>query len=121
MCQRPLALPPASFCTSPSCTTWNAVPHITTNLHPAAERSCWDCSRGRAMTEAQWLTCGLPHVMLQFVGKRAGQRRSRLLICGYTRSHPDAFMSEELAHAVKAAEACADGFFSHDELKASRS
>jgi hypothetical protein len=71
------------------------------------------------MTEAEWLACGDPHRMLEFLGGRASVRKLRLLACACCRRlWPH--LSAAARRSVRAAERFADGLATPEELAAAR-
>ena len=78
------------------------------DLRRAADRSCWDGSRGRPMTEAEWLVCDDPTAMLKGIRGRSSQRQRRLFACACCRLIWHLIPSAELKHVVAVSESVAD-------------
>src|SRR5579884_2430292 len=68
------------------------------------------------MTEAAWLKCIRPGVMLRFLRGKSTDRKLRLFACACCRSVWDLLSTEENRHAIEVAERFADGLASDDEL-----
>ena len=72
------------------------------------------------MTEAEWLACGNPEPMLEFLRGRLSERRWRLFDCAVARLLPsleDPAQDQERARAVATAELFADAGVSKKQLK----
>ncbi len=68
------------------------------------------------MTEAEWLNCTRPGVMLRFLRGKSTDRKLRLFACACCRRAWDLLSTEENRHAIAVAERFADGLTSDDEL-----
>jgi hypothetical protein len=68
------------------------------------------------MTEAQWLACTRPAVMLRFLCGQASNRKLRLFACACCRRVWGLLPAEESRQAVQVAERFADGLASEGEL-----
>jgi hypothetical protein len=60
------------------------------------------------MTEAEWLECDRPKLMLQFLKGKVGERKPRLFACGLWRQHEDR-LPASLLQVIATAEQVADG------------
>jgi hypothetical protein len=61
------------------------------------------------MTEAEWLTGVDPEPMLSFIHKTAGDRKLRLLACGFCETYKSYLTDERLSNAIETAYRVADG------------
>lgn len=68
------------------------------------------------MTEEEWLACTDPRRMLEFLGRRASERKLRLFGCACCRRIRHLFTDQPRRDAVERAEAYADGCVTADEL-----
>jgi hypothetical protein len=66
--------------------------------------------------EAEWLACADPQPMLEFLRRRASDRKARLFAVGCCRRIWPIFEHEEFREAVRKAEAFADGLAGRDEM-----
>ena len=73
------------------------------------------------MTEAEWLACKAPELMLNSVRETGSSRKFRLFICGCCRHLPDAYLSDEEFESIEYAEKYADGEVTLDCLNRYRS
>jgi|SRR5262245_4523530 len=76
-------------------------------LHPAADRSCWG-NGGRAMTEAQWLTCEDYLDLLRRLRSHTGNRKWRLASFACLQLLPADLRASEIAEAIAFAERVAE-------------
>lgn len=72
------------------------------------------------MTEAEWLVCEEPELMLACLGEKASSRKLRLLVCGCCRAIWSPLHHELDRKAVEVAERFADGEADKDELETAR-
>jgi hypothetical protein len=70
------------------------------------------------MTEAEWLACEDPCLMLEFLGDKASDRKSRLFACACCRRVLQAISNDFVEASVVAAERHADGSLLDDEIAA---
>jgi hypothetical protein len=70
------------------------------------------------MTEAEWLKCDRPQVILKFLHRKGRGRKLRLLSCACCRSVPQVTADKEFHRAIETAERFADGGCTADELEA---
>ena len=68
------------------------------------------------MTEAEWLACADPQPMIEFLGRRASDRKVRLFAVACCRRVWASLEHEEFREAVLKAEAFADGLADRDAL-----
>ena len=68
------------------------------------------------MTEAEWLACTTPKPMLQFLGRKASDRKVRLFAVACCRRVWASLEHEEFRDAVLKAEAFADGLIAREEM-----
>lgn len=68
------------------------------------------------MTEAEWLACADPQPMLEFLGRKASDRKVRLFAAACCRRVWSSLEHEEFRDAVEKAESFADGLIDQDEL-----
>ena len=68
------------------------------------------------MTEAEWLACANPEPMLQFLRKKASDRKVRLFAVACCRRIWPSLEHEEFREAVRKAESFADGLAERDEM-----
>lgn len=68
------------------------------------------------MTEAEWLACIDPQPMIEFLGRRASDRKVRLFAVACCRRVWASLEHEEFREAVRRAEAFADGLAARDEM-----
>ncbi len=68
------------------------------------------------MTEVEWQSCTDPKAMLEFLGRRASERKLRLFGCACCRRIWHLLSDERKRNAVEHAEAYADGLVSCDRL-----
>src|SRR5262245_65325248 len=61
------------------------------------------------MTEAEWLACEEPRLMLEFLGERASDRKFRLFGCACCRRLPRLLAQRRICKALEVAERHADG------------
>jgi hypothetical protein len=69
------------------------------------------------MTEAEWLACNDPHLMIGLMNKKEHSRKSRLIGCALCRTVWVHLPSKE-RHAVEVAEQYADGLVTKAALAA---
>ena len=69
------------------------------------------------MTEQEWLECGDPSIMEQFLQNGTSQRKARLFFCACCRHIWDLMTDERCRQGVVAAEAFADGKVTFSELE----
>jgi hypothetical protein len=69
------------------------------------------------MTEAEWLSCDTPTLLLAHVRGIVSQRKDRLLSVALCTAIDDLFQDERSRRAIRVAEAFADGMASADELR----
>jgi hypothetical protein len=69
------------------------------------------------MTEAEWLSCGDPEQMLEFLCGKVSDRKVRLFLIACARSVWDKLARPDLRRAVEVAEQFADGEASDEELR----
>jgi hypothetical protein len=69
------------------------------------------------MTEAEWLTCDTPTLLLAHVRGTLSQRKDRLLAVALCSIIWDIILDERSRRALEVAEAFADGMVSADELR----
>jgi hypothetical protein len=72
------------------------------------------------MTEAEWLACTDPMLMLGFLSGKASDRKLRLFACGCCRRFWHLLTDHRSQRVVEAAECFADGKTSIEELTAAR-
>src|SRR5688500_8688587 len=72
------------------------------------------------MTEAEWLACTEPRLMLEFLRGKANERKARLLRVAAARSVWPELTDERYRAAVEVAERYADGQADHEELSVHR-
>ena len=70
------------------------------------------------MTEADWLACTEPYLMLDFLGGKAGQRKWRLFAAACCRRLWGLLADERRRRAVEDAERLADGMAGRDSAAA---
>ena len=70
------------------------------------------------MTEAEWLDCTNPLLMLDFLAGRIGDRKCRWFACACCRALGDLLTEERLQKAVRSAELYADGLLDRPALAA---
>ena len=63
---------------------------------------------GDVMTEAEWLAVSIPRPLLDFLGKRASERKLRLYGVACCRKHWDELLATRIRTAVETAERLAD-------------
>jgi hypothetical protein len=68
------------------------------------------------VTEAEWLNCTRPGVMLRFLRGKSTDRKLRLFACACCRRVWDLLTAEEDRHAIEMAERFTDGLGSDEEL-----
>ena len=68
------------------------------------------------MTEAEWLVCTDPDLMIKQVGRQASNRKRRLFACACYRHVPQLVQDEQCLNAVAVSERYADGLASKAEL-----
>jgi hypothetical protein len=68
------------------------------------------------MIEAEWLACGDPHPMLEFLRRKASDRKVRLFAVACCRRVWSSLEHEEFRDAVRKAELFADGVVDRDEM-----
>jgi hypothetical protein len=68
------------------------------------------------MTEDDWVICADPKAMLDFVGRKATERKLRLFACACCRRNWHLISDEARRNAVEQAEAYADGLVTNDTL-----
>jgi hypothetical protein len=78
-------------------------------------------SEGAIMTEAEWLACTDPQVMLDSLAGRASSRKLRLFACACCRRIWPLLVVGRSVRAVKAAEGYADGLVDRAALAAANS
>jgi len=72
------------------------------------------------MTEAEWLACSYPHLLLDFLDGKGSDRKLRLFACACCRRVWSLLWADKHAHAaVTTAERCADGLEGIEALAAS--
>jgi hypothetical protein len=69
-----------------------------------------------AMTEAEWLACTNPMMLLEFLQDKAGDRKLRLFACGCYRHVWDRLPSDFIQEAVEITERLVDGLAADYEL-----
>jgi hypothetical protein len=72
------------------------------------------------MTEAEWLACTDPRMMLEFLGGKASDRKLRLFACACCRRIWHLMPEERSRRAVKTGERYADGLAGATELVSAR-
>ncbi len=72
------------------------------------------------MTEAEWLVCGEPTPMLEFLRGRVSDRKLRLFACSCARRIWSLLADVRSQRAVEVAELLADGSIHSDQLKETR-
>jgi len=72
---------------------------------------------GRPMTEAQWLTCEDPELMLTFLKDKASNRKLQLFVCAWCRKAHDYLGEGPGRQVLDAAERFADGLVSSEDLE----
>jgi hypothetical protein len=70
------------------------------------------------MTEAEWMACTAPGLMLEFVGGKVSERKLRLFVVACAWSVCDLVPGGEMRTTVGVAERYADGLASGEELQA---
>jgi hypothetical protein len=68
------------------------------------------------MTEAEWLVCENPWIMLEFIRDKASERQLRLFACAVSRSLWHLLTEARSRHGVEVAERYADKLASAEEL-----
>ena len=97
-------------------------------LQDAGNWSCWGDSRGRPMTEAEWLACEDPMAMLIFLKDYSSgfvdyqdiDRKLRLFSCACCRSRRECREDSLLLATIGTAERYADGETTKQELQTAR-
>lgn len=69
------------------------------------------------MNEAEWLVCGNPQLMLEFLRGKVSNRKLRLFLVSVARSVWDKIDREDMRQAVEAGELHADGLMTQEELR----
>src|SRR5262249_5265760 len=85
---------------------------------PAGRGSSSGQSRGRPMTEVEWLTGTDPRPLVEFVRGRAGARGLRLFVVACCRELWHLLPDRRSREAVEVAEEFADGAVGKDDLQA---
>jgi hypothetical protein len=72
------------------------------------------------MTEAEWLECISPELMLSHLGDRASLRKKRLFACACVRRIWSLLPDKRLRRAIRRAERFADGQATEEEMQSAR-
>jgi hypothetical protein len=76
--------------------------------------------KGNAVTEAEWLACADPTLMLEWLARRPSYRKLRLFVCACCRRLWHLLNDDRSRRAIEVSERYADGLASQLELEAAR-